>query len=342
MTENPTTSSPGVRLRTHVRFSADDLPPDWDELAADLDAPVFHTIGFMRAYEHNPVQSIARPRYVEVRDREGALLAAAPAYIQGDPLSVLGLAEGESAFLSPMWHCPGARVLARDEWSLRALCAELGKQAAEVGCARWAFINVEERSPAAAALVRAGSRSTVLVPRWVLHRDQAPDLPTYLASLRSSMRREFARHLRRAADHGARSLVHRADYPGLPALMEFVAATATKAGSPKYYNPPKLAAFLRELGEPVRVLEVQDRDGATLSVGVSFLERKRLQYWAAGYLRDRPELGFSPYYRMWGDMLELMWSTDVEVAECGRLNEPFKVRMGLSPRHQVALLGPGS
>ncbi|MFI6172677.1 GNAT family N-acetyltransferase [Nocardia sp. NPDC051052] len=334
------TTAGGLAVR--ILHTADDLGPDWDELAEDLDAPVFHTTGFMRAYERNPVQSIARPRYLEVRDSQDKLRAAAPAYVQGDPLSLLGLGEGGSAFLSPMWHCPGARVLARDEESLRVLGQAFGRQAAAVGCAQWGFINVEGSADPIRSLATQGFKQQELVPRWVLPRELAPDRPTYLASLHGSARREFGRQLRRAEDHGAQSFVHRADYPGLSDLMEFVAATATRAGSPKYYNPPKLAAFLHELGEPVRVLEVRDRDGATLSVGVSFLEKTRLQYWAAGYRRDRADIKFSPYYRMWWDMLELMWASGVEVAECGRLNEPFKQKMGLVPRYQIAMTGPAA
>ncbi len=331
-----------ARRDVRVLHAADELGTDWDELAHDLDAPVFHTTGFMRAYERNPVQRITRPRYLEVRDDRGRLCAAAPVYVQGDPLSLLGLGEDGQACLSPMWHCPGARVLARDDASLLALGRAFGEQAAETGCRQWGFINVEPDASAVRALSAHGFAATELVPRWILPRELAPDGPTYLGALRGSARREFGRQLRRAEDHGAQSLVHRSDHPGLPALMEFVAATATRAGSPKYYDPPKLAAFLRELGEPVRVLEVRDRDGATLSVGVSFLEKTRLQYWAAGYRRDRTDLGFSPYYRMWWDMLELMWASGVEVAECGRLNEPFKRKMGLIPRYQVAMTGPAT
>jgi hypothetical protein len=337
-----THTMPAVPGRFEVRGldSADDLSPEWDELATDLDAPVFHTRGFMRAYEHHPVQSIARARYLEIRADDGLLHAAAPIYLQGDPLSILGLVDDERAHLSPMWHCPGARILARGPESLRALAAAFAERAVEARCARWGFINVESESDAVRSLVADGLTCTDLVPRWVLPRELAPDGPTYLDRLRSSVRREFGRHLRRAHDHGAQSLVHRAGYSGLPELMEFVAATATRAGSPRYYDPLKLAAFLRQLGDPVRVLEVRDADGATLSVGVSFLERRRLQYWAAGYRRDRTDIKFSPYYRMWWDMLELMWESGVDVAECGRLNEPFKLKMGLVPRHQVAVMGP--
>lgn len=337
----PRRSAPGGgRREVRVLRTADELGPEWDELAKDLAAPVFHTRAFLRAYEHHPVQKIALPRYLEVRDASGALLAAAPAYLQGDPLGLLGLRENEQAFLSPMWHCPGARVLARDDESLRALGEAFGAQAAETGCARWGFINLEDGTDTVRALGEHGFQREELVPRWVLPRTLAPDGPSYLASLRGSARRELGRQLRRAEDQGARCEIRRADHPDLPRLMEFVAATATRAGSPRYYDPVKLAAFLRELGEPVRVLEVCDAAGATLAVGVSFLEAARLQYWAAGYLRDRPDVAFSPYYRMWWQMLELMWSSGVEIAECGRLNEPFKRKMGLTPRPLVALTGP--
>ena len=87
---------------------------------------------------------------------------------------------------------------------------------------------------------------------------------------------------------------------------------------------------------------MRDGTGETLGVGICFVEDTRLQYWAAGYVRDRADLRFSPYYVLWREVLELMWSTGARTAECGRLNEAFKRKMGLVPQPLVALIGPAS
>jgi hypothetical protein len=134
--------------------------------------------------------------------------------------------------------------------------------------------------------------------------------------------------------------VHDAQYPGLVPLLELIAASASRTGSPKYYDPLRLAAFLRELDGPVRVVEVRENDGKPLAVAVCFLERKRLQAWAGGYVRGRADLRFSPYYALWWEIVRLMWSSGAESIECGRLNEAFKVKMLLRPQDLVAMIGP--
>ncbi len=320
--------------------TADALAPDWDALVARLDAPVFHTRAFLSAYEHHPVQRISAPRYLEVR-RGGELVAAAPTYLQGDPLGLLGLADGEQALLSPMWHSPDSRLLTADEEALDALSAAFGDRATELSAPLWGFVNLSDDSPLLPSLARRGFRRQELVPRWTLHRSDAPDGDTYLAGMRRSVRRDYQRQLRRYAEH-ANAFVHGARYPGLVPLLELIAASAARAGSPKYYDPQRLAAFLRELDGPVRVVEVRENNGEPLAVAVCFLESRRLQAWAGGYVRGRPDLTFSPYYALWWEIVRLMWATRADSIECGRLNETFKEKMLLSPQRLVAMIGPSN
>jgi predicted N-acyltransferase len=333
-------AAPVLTGAVRVLGSAGELDEEWDRLAASLDAPVFHSRAFLRAYEHHPVQRIESPRYLEVRGPGGRLLAAAPAYLQADPLSLLGLADGEQGLLSPMWHTPDARVLAVDDAALDALQDAFAAEAAALGCPLWGFVNVGADSSVVPRLIQRGFRRKELVPRWVLPRRIAPDAPAYLAALRKPVRNELRRQVRRAAEHGVSLVVHHADGPDLVRLLRLVAATATRAGSPRYYDPERFARFLAELGEPVRVLELLDTAGATLAVGICLVEATRLQYWACGYVRDREDLAFSPFYALWWKVLELMWSLGVTTAECGRLNESFKRKAGLVPTPLVALLGP--
>ncbi|MFG2985024.1 aminotransferase class V-fold PLP-dependent enzyme [Streptomyces sp. NPDC048258] len=332
-------STPGGPYGIRSVASADELGPEWDRLAGALDAPVFHTRAFLRAYEHHPIQRIERPRYLEVRDGEGELAAAAPTYLQGDPLHLLGLEDGEQALLAPMWHAPDARLLARDESALDALQQAFAERAAELDASLWGFVNLSADSPLLPALERRGFRRRDLVPRWTLTREVAPDGETYLAGMKKLVRRDYARQLRRFEEQ-AESFVHRADHPGLLGLLELIAASAARNGSPKYYDPEPFAQFLRELGDPVRLVEIRSRAGETLAVAVCFLEENRLQAWAGGYHRDRPELRFSPYYALWWEICELMWASGVEGIECGRLNEAFKEKMLLAPQDLVAMIGP--
>lgn len=318
---------------------ADDLGEDWDRLAADLDAPIFHTRAFLQAYEHNPVQNISEPRYLEVRATSGALLAAVPTYLQGDPLGLLGLAEGEQALLSPMWHAPDSRLLTRDERALDAVVAAFGARAEELSVAQWGFVNLTADLPIVKALERRGFERRQLVPRWALTRQAAPDGEAYLGGMRKSVQRDYARQLRRYHE-SASAHVHGADYPELLRLLELIAASAARTGSPKYYRPEPFARFLREMGPAVRLVEIRSNAGETLAVAVCFLERDRLQAWAGGYVRGRPDLAFSPYYALWWEICGLMWSGSVQRIECGRLNETFKEKMLLTAQPLVALMGP--
>ena len=332
----PSRADGGTPVVTRGTASADALGSDWDGLVTRLDAPLFNTRAFLRAYERNPIQPISAPRYLEVR-RHGELLAAAPTYLQGDPLSLLGLPDSEQALLSPMWHSPDSRVLAADDEALGALCRSFAARAAELGTRLWGFINLSSGNPMLEILRQHGFRRQALVPRWTLNRSDAPDPDTYLASMSNRVRRDFQRQLRRYRER-AHLEVHGAAHEGLPPLLELLAKTATRTGSPKYYDPKRMTSFLRELDGPVRVLEVRENGGESLAAAVCFIEERRVQAWAAGYVRDRADLPFSPYYALWWEMVSLMWSTGAESFQAGRLNEAFKKKMLLTPQSLVAMI----
>ncbi|MEJ3652999.1 aminotransferase class V-fold PLP-dependent enzyme [Actinomycetes bacterium KLBMP 9759] len=322
---------------TRVVERAAELGPEWDELCSKVDAVLYQQRCFVRAYEAHPVAAVTATRYVEIRD--GAdLRAAAPLYRQADPLGLLGLEPGQEALLSAMWHCPDTRVLVRDTSALDPLVAAIAEQADALGCPLFGFVNVEADSPAVPLLVERGLHRRELVPRWLLETADYPDPESYVSRLRKPVRHELRRQLRRAAEQGVGTVEHGPDHPRLVEMLRMVAATAARAGSPRYYDPDRLAGMLRQVGSACRLLEVVSATGETLGVGVCFRERDRLQYWAAGYVRDRADLTFSPYWALWWAVLELGWSSGVKVVECGRLNERFKIRMGLRPQPLVALM----
>ncbi|WP_232666740.1 aminotransferase class V-fold PLP-dependent enzyme [Pseudonocardia sp. TRM90224] len=329
-------STPSTRVVEH----AAELGPGWDELCSKVDAVLYQQLPFVRAYEAHPVAAVTANRYVEIRDGadHADLRAAAPLYRQADPLGLLGLAPGQEALLSAMWHCPDTRVLARDTASLDPLVEAIAGQADALGCPLFGFVNVEADSPAVPLLVERGLHRRELVPRWLLETAEYPDPESYVSRLRKPVRHELRRQLRRAAEQGVSTVEHGPDHPQLVELLRLVAATAARAGSPRYYDPDRLAGMLRQVGPACRLLEIVSASGETLGVGVCFQERDRLQYWAAGYVRDRADLTFSPYWALWWAVLELGWSAGVKVVECGRLNERFKIRMGLRPQPLVALM----
>ena len=163
------------------------------------------------------------------------------------------------------------------------------------------FINLSSDNPMLEILEQQGLQRQELVPRWTLYRSDAPDGDTYLAGMRSSVRRDYQRQLRRYRER-AHARVHGAQHRGLIRLLELIAMSAARTGSPRYYDPLRLAVFLQELGEPVQVVEVRENGGEPLAVAVCFREASRLQAWAGGYVRGRTDLSFSPYYALWWEI----------------------------------------
>jgi CelD/BcsL family acetyltransferase involved in cellulose biosynthesis len=174
-----------------------------------------------------------------------------------------------------------------------------------------------------------------------LNRDDTPDDVGYLARLARPARKELQRHLRRAQDSGISVAVVAPDVAPLPELVALVVRTATRVGSPNYYNPTRLTEFLAALGAPVRIVELRSATGRLLGVSVCFLDHNTVWCWALGYERD-DSLSFSPYYVLWWQMLNIFWESGTEVAEFGRMNDHFKAKMGLTRRASVAALAMSS
>jgi len=311
--------------------SVDELHPSTAAVVAAAGANANYGVEFMRAYERWPVQPVHGCHYVELLDGTGTVAAFAPCFEQGDPLRALGLAPGEHALLSHVWHCSDARIVAAEATPEIAaeLLAAMRAVARSLNLTRTGFINVAAGSPSADALSAAGVPGIHLDTRYWLDLAGHGDEDALLAAIKPADRREYRRHWRRATEAGVRIQTRLTRPDEDVDKLRLLETTMARIGSPGYYDAVKLAAFLGEM-PTARVIEVTLGDDL-LAYAILFVDATRLHAWALGYDRDRP-LPFSPYYLMWGSFMRLGWELGLPRLEAGRRNGEFKLRYGLLPQ----------
>lgn len=323
-----TTTRSTDRYLTRVVATVDEASPERGALIAAAGANFNYGDEFLRAYERYPIQRVHDVAYLEAYDGD-RLVAFVPCYVQGDPLGALGLAEGELALLSHVWHCSDTRLVADPSVDVaRHVLAAMRDRAAAAGLPRFGFINVAVGSPTAAVLEELGLAGTYVDSRYFLDLAALGDEEGYLATLKSDERREYRRHQRRAADAGVR-VVHRMatadeDHDRL-GLFE---TSMERVGSPGYYSAEKIARFLTETPS-ARIIEILLGD-QLIAMAIVFVDDTKVHTWAGGWIRE-PGWSFSPYYLLWAECLRLGFRLGRPVLENGRKNGDFKVRFGLTP-----------
>ncbi|MFF2079200.1 GNAT family N-acetyltransferase [Kitasatospora sp. NPDC058162] len=326
-------------LRVRVVRSAEELNPGLDALVSASGAPFYFGREFLAAYERYPVQAVADRYYLEAYGDGEELLGFAPCHVQADPLGALGLAEGEKALVSNLWHCPDSHLVAveRRPEVAAALLEAMGRCAAEAGLARYGFVNVELGSPSAAALEAAGLTGTPIDKRYALDLSTFATEDEYLATLSGSTRHEYRRQLRRAAEAGAEMSMRTATADEEVERYRLLEISAARFGSAGYYDAQRIVDFLGMMQKAARVNEIR-LDGELLAIGILFAEERKLHTWAAGYDRER-ELPFSPYYLLHASAVRYALELGLPVLEGGRRNDDFKMRFGMAQKPLAAYLG---
>ncbi|MDX6683870.1 MAG: hypothetical protein QOG94_3909 [Solirubrobacteraceae bacterium] len=325
------TSARSRTYRRRVVASVDELSAGTPALVAAAGANVNYGIEFMRAYERHPIQPVHGCHYVELLDDDGMVAAFAPCFVQGDPLGALGLGAGEHALLSQVWHCSDTRLVAAEATARIAeqLLEAMRDVARSASLPRTGFINVAAGSLSAGALEAAGVPAVHLDTRYWLDLARHGSEDGVLAAIKSSDRREYRRHWRRAAEAGVHVTTRRA-LPGEDEdKLGLLEVTMDRVGSPGYYDKARLVAFLAEMPN-ARVVEVTLGDDL-LAFAILFVDDTRLHAWALGYDRER-KLAFSPYYIVWGSFMRLGYELGLPRLEAGRRNGDFKMRHGLLPQ----------
>ncbi|MGL5858923.1 MAG: GNAT family N-acetyltransferase [Angustibacter sp.] len=319
--------------------SVDDLDPRSEGLAQTVGVSEFYYgHEFLRAYEREPIQPVHGVHYVETYDSVGELVALTPCYVQGDPLGALGLAAGEHALLSHVWHCSDTQLAGatRTAQLAGAVIAAMRDVAAQTGLGRFGFINVPTDSASARALTGAGLAGTDLDTRYWMDLAGLKDWEGYLAALKTKDRGEYRRQLRRADDVGVRVSDREPTQHEDPQTLRIFEELMARVGSAGYYSAERIAAFLRYTRRGARIVEVTLAD-ALIAKAVVFIESRKIHAWAGGYNRD-PGLPFSPYYVLMAAIIQLGFRVGVSVLEGGRRNPAFKMRFGMVPQPLQAFM----
>jgi predicted N-acyltransferase len=326
-----TSARTSERYQRRVVRTVDELSAGTPALVRAAGANFNYGVEFMRAYERYPIQPVRACYYVELLDEAGTVVAFVPCFVQGDPLGALGLAQGEYALLSHVWHCSDARIVAAEatpEIAVEVLAA-VREVARSANLPRTGFINVAVDSPTALALEAVGVPGVHLDTRYWLDLAGYGSEEGVLAAIKPADRREYRRHWRRATEAGVKVVTRHALPDEDVDKLGLLEVTMVRVGSAGYYDAAKLAAFLAETPS-AWVIEIT-LDEALLAFAILFVDDTRLHAWALGYDRERP-LPFSPYYLMWGSFMRLGYELGLPRLEAGRRNGEFKMRHGLSPQ----------
>ncbi|MCT2594019.1 GNAT family N-acetyltransferase [Streptomyces sp. N2-109] len=330
-------------LRTRVVRTVEELSPQTADLASRAGVSEFYYgHEFLRAYEREPIQPVREVHYIEVLDSADRLLALTPCYVQGDPLRALGLADGELALLSHVWHCSDTQLASTSATPELAgqVVAAMRKVAATAGLARCGFINVPGGTATARALEGTGLTGKSLDTRYTVDLAAMGDWEGYLASLTSKTRREFRRHLRRAEECGVRITDRAPDDYEAPESLRILEVLMENVGSTGYYSKERFSAFLPYTRTGVRIVEVV-LDGEILAKAIMFIEAAKIHAWAGGYDKHsdkRKGLTFSSYSCLMAGMLQLGFQAGVATFEGGRRNGAYKERFGMRPKELDAYM----
>lgn len=346
--EDSVTASPTVAgYRTRIVRTIADLSPESANLAPKCGASEFYYgHEFLRAYEREPIQPVFGVHYVETFDDSGTLVALTPCYVQGDPLRALGLADGEMALLSHVWHSSDSQLAGIDPTPelASAVIGAMRGIARDAGLSKFGFINVATDSPTALALAGAGLRGFDLDTRYWMDLAKLGDWEGYLGTLKLKDRGEYRRQLRRAEDAGAKIIERIPTEPEDPESLRIFEELMARVGSAGYYSKERIAAFLQYTPTGARIVEVWC-GGILIAKAIVFIETEKIHAWAGGYTRDT-DLPFSAYYVLMAAIIKLGFRAGVSRLEGGRRNPAFKIRFGMIPQPLLGFIadtdgGPG-
>lgn len=329
-----------------VRSVADVGADDWDGLVGAAGASAFYQHAFLSALEQLPLHAVEDRAYVVGRAADGTLQCAIPTYlVRGvDPMRVLAdhvpECAAEPVLLSHVWHCYDGRppVLGGDERAWSEIVAAVERVSREVGAARFCFANVERGSDAARGLAVAGIRRVEIDRRFVLDLAPVADYEAYLASLSKGARSNLRRYQRIADEAGVELRTLAPEEADLDAFVQLARGNAEKYDNAAYYDEERFPRFVRLLGETARVIELR-REGRLIAGGVMLIDAAHVHFWSVGYAEGAVER-LSPAYLVFAEIVRAGLAHDVRWVECGRRNEAFKRRHGLTPRPLSAFVSP--
>jgi predicted N-acyltransferase len=312
---------------------------EWDKCVAAAGAPFFYRSWWLSAYLRNPTQHFDSAYHLMARRRsDGSVAGVCPAYVQADPLGVLG-ATTSRALISHCWQSYHTTVPLWCQSSseraavLGALVEALERRAAEQGLPRYGFVNVPADAEAAGLLADWFGAGRVIDSLHRLDLTGLSGLNDYLATLTGRVRGQIRRHLRRSAEAGVR--VETADPAGelTTVAAELMVSTAKRAGGNDFLRLDRLTGFLRQTSGPTTLLVARD-DDRVLGVGAVVIEGTTLHTTSAGMVRE--PMPFSVHLLMLVAAVRMALASGCDLLVGGRRNTEVKRRFGMRPMPLLA------
>jgi predicted N-acyltransferase len=319
--------------RVRVVESIRELDPQmWEQLTKAADAPVFYAWDFLLAVEQRPLTELAKPFYLLAEDSHGQVVAALPLYFQQarDPFASIANAPVRM-LVGHVWHCYDTTLPCRtelDPWLLERLWAAVRQLAQELGADVYGLVNLPVRGPLCTGLAEIGVTTEATVPRYQLDLSgPEASVAAHLRKIGPASRKTLGAYVRRAQRAGMRVTVAEGTRQLDDDVLELCVATADKHAA-GYYPPGPLGALITALGPRCRIIRLE-LDGVLLAASICLLDATRMHAWAGG-CRYPDELNWSPQYVLFHSELEAGFGSGRRTLECGRRNDEFKRRYGLT------------
>ncbi|MEE1752748.1 GNAT family N-acetyltransferase [Streptomyces sp. SP18CS02] len=312
----------------------------WDRCAESAQAPFFYRSWYLNAYRRHPTQPYRSVHHLMFHRPGGGVEAIAPAYLQGDPLGVLG---GDGLCLvSGCWQAYHSTLAAVDrtpsalDAAAEALRRGLAGAARRSRAPRHGLVNVPADDPAVPALTRAFGPGTPIDSLHELDLRGVRDFESYLALLSYRTRGQVRRHLRRAAENGVDVVIRRPEGELLETAVGLMVGTAERAGGRGFLTPGRLSGFLRETADHTLLLVARGQD-TVYGVGAVVRDGSALHTTTAGFRTG--DLPFSVHTLLLTAAVREAIATGCDRLVGGRRNTEVKVRFGLREQRLLAFIG---
>ncbi|MFD3649856.1 GNAT family N-acetyltransferase [Streptomyces cyaneofuscatus] len=336
-----------TRRRLPAPLTVEDVPEltdgsreEWDQCVESAQAPFFYRSWYLNAYRRHPTQPYRSAHHLMFRRPGGGVEAIAPAYLQGDPLGVLG--DDAPCLVSGCWQAYHS-TLATVERTPSALAEAAGAlrsglagAACGSGASRYGLVNVPADDPTVPALTRAFGPGTAIDSLHELDLRTVRDFESYLALLSYRMRGQVRRHLRRAAEHGVDVVIRRPEGELLETAVDLMVGTAERAGGRGFLTPRRLSGFLRETADHTLLLVARGQD-TVHGVGALVRDGSALHTTTAGFRAGSPP--FSVHTLLFTAAVREAIATGCDRLVGGRRNTEVKVRFGLREQRLLAFTG---
>lgn len=320
----------------------------WDRVVRAAGGSVFHSHGWLRAYERaGPHRS--RPLHLVGREA-GDIVAVMPLYLtMGCPrLEALRryMVHRPTSLTEPMLLAHsvfaffgGPLVDPASSVGLDELLAAMESQAAAHGVEAFGIVNVpEDRADLCRALVARGyclrylSSDMVLPVSWSSFEE-------YLAWLPGRWRRKNVRAAMRAAEQQGVSVEIARDPGALDLLARLARRTLARHGHRELdlFPPAYLESTVADLGDRASFYVVRSRDGEPLCVVLAFEFDGSLVPWVAGLDYDQLER-YEAYHCFFRAMIEHAIRSGLREIDLGRGSYRFKLRYGCTRRRLLLAL----